>query len=108
MNEKPKYNKLKNKSIELGFNGKINEQFYKKWKSTNKVRIKLIFELFLCVFGIAIIYILIQQNENSYIYSIGLIFITCFLAIMLFIMRIFIVVISIKKERFKEYYDKNK
>jgi len=94
-------NEEKLKSIELGFKGKTPPEFYEKWKNTNKVRQRLLLELF-----VEVVFIIV---------FISMCFIS-FWFIFMVLLGIFILyknlyiwydIHMIKMERFKEYMESN-
>lgn len=99
--------KLHNKSVELGFNGVISPQFYKKLKKVKKVRLYLKIELIIMV-GISICSIIANGLTDDLITSmvyLSLMIIMCYGIIKN--LKIWIEIKDIKQQRFKEYYEKN-
>ena len=104
------------KSIKLGFKGEISPEFFAKWKSTNRVRMRLSVEAFVSIVMIALSSYfvfkeyMLQQTQLLILMSYGTIAVlmTWVLGKVLYIWWD---IYGIEKERTKEYYtreNKNK
>lgn len=97
---------LKLKSIKLGFNGKISDDFYTKWKSTNKVRLRLFVELLIS----SIIFfgsIFLLFTVDSILIFICYTAVAVIMGIVMFtILKVWVEIYEIGKERIKVYNSK--
>lgn len=87
-------------SIELGFNGELSDEYYKKKQSVLKVRKMLKIQL-ISFISIIILFLCVLQYNIVSIVFIGVGFIAVYKNI-----KVWIEIRNIKLQRFKDYYEK--
>lgn len=94
--------KVKRKSIELGFNGEIIPELEVKWKSTNKVRTKLLVTWIL-ISIMLIGSILFISEGNLYFIPIGIIMFIAYIKYYIIINDI----LKVRNERWEKYLNEH-
>ena len=107
------WNKLDNehyKSIELGFDGHLTQEFYKKLASVKKVRRKLKFQLLwyiVFIFGYSLLFCHLSISSMPIYTTIAFVFFGILMIIAIIKnLLIWHEITKIRNKRFKDYYEK--